>query len=258
MVTELSGIVLRATDIKESDRLLTIYTDKMGIITALAKGARSIKSRKLASTQQFCYSNFIIYGVADKLYVREAELVESFYSVRDSIESLALAMYVTEVIENVATAEPDSDLLRLTLNTLYAIGKGTYGLDKVKAAFEMRTVTILGFMPDVLSCSRCERTEGDFFFDVMAGALECNECHKLSDRTNDRLTDPHESSILCILTDGAKNALAYSIYAPLEKLFSFNIGAEDMRLFSRAAEEYILNHLERSFRTLEFYNEVKR
>lgn len=258
MVTELAGIVLRSTDIKESDRLLTIYTDKMGIITALAKGSRSIKSRKLSSTQQFCYSNFVIYSTGDKLFVREAELVESFYSLRDSIDALALAMYVTEVIENVATAEPDRDLLRVTLNTLFAISKGNHRLDKIKAAFEMRVISILGFMPDVVSCHRCSRTDGEFFFDVMAGAVECAECHKLSERGNEKLTDAHETSILCILSPGAKDAVAYSIYAPLEKLFSFNVSDEDMHLFSRAAEEYILNHLERSFRTLEFYNEVKR
>ena len=31
-----------------------------------------------------------------------------------------------------------------------------------------------------------------------------------------------------------------------------------MELFSRAAEKYIINMLERSFKSLEFYKEVKR
>ena len=75
MVTEVRGIVVRSTDIKETDRLLTIYTDTMGTVTALAKGSRSLKSRKMSSTQQFCYSSFVLSGIGDKLYVKESELL---------------------------------------------------------------------------------------------------------------------------------------------------------------------------------------
>ena len=70
--------------------------------------------------------------------------------------------------------------------------------------------------------------------------------------------DPHETHILCILSEGAKTALGYSIYSPLERVFSFNISNEDMRLFSRACEEYILNQLGHSFKSLEFYKSVMR
>lgn len=258
MLSEVSGIVLRSVDIRESDRLITIYTESMGLVTALAKGSRSLKSRKLSSTQQFCYANFVLYTQGDKTWIKEAELIESFYSIRETIEGLALSAYITEVIEHVATAEGDRDVLRLTLNSLYAISKGSYDLATVKGAFEMRLATILGFMPDVLTCQRCGSSEGDFFFDVMAGAVECSDCHKRSSRGGERLSDSHESSILCILSHGAKIAVEYTIYSPLEKLFSFRISGDDMRLFSRAAEEYLLNHLERGFKTLDFYNEVKR
>ena len=57
---------------------------------------------------------------------------------------------------------------------------------------------------------------------------------------------------------GAKIALGYAIYSPLEKIFSFKISDEDMMLFSRASEEYLLNQLGHSFRALDFYNSVKR
>ena len=66
------------------------------------------------------------------------------------------------------------------------------------------------------------------------------------------------SKIICILSESAKTAISYSIYSPLEKLFSFRIEEEDMKLFSQAAEEYLINQLERSFKTLDFYKEVKR
>ncbi len=258
MHKEVKGLVLRTVDLKESDRLLTIFTEEEGTVTALARGARSLKSRKMPSTQQFCYSSFILREYGDKLQIQEASLIESFYGIRNTVEGLALATYIAEVLIDVSIAESDIELLRLALNSLYAISSGKYDLDKVKAVFEMRASSILGFMPEVMECRTCGTREGEFFFDIMAGALECAECRKRSDLSHTRLSEEHEGSIITPVSNGAKNALYYAIHAPLEKIFSFNISDEDMHLFSMAAERYIINHLDRSYKALEFYNEVKR
>jgi DNA repair protein RecO (recombination protein O) len=257
-VREVKGLVIRTTDIRESDRILTIFTEELGVISALASGARTLKSRKMSSTMQFCYSSFVLYGHGDKYWVREAELIESFYDIRNTIEGLALANYIAEVLSDVTVAEADRDLLRLSLNSLYAIGSGKYPIAQIKAAFEIRAASILGFMPDVLSCHICDGKRGDFFFDIMGGTVECAECRARLSESGAEHPDPHESHILCILTEGAKAALGYCIYSPIERIFSFSISDEDMRLFARATEEYLVNQLGHGFRTLAFYNEVKR
>ncbi len=258
MLIEVKGLVIRTTDIKESDRLITIFTEEFGELTALAKGARSLKSRKMAATMQFCYSSFILFKNSDKYQVREAELIESFFEIRNSIEGLALAGYIAEVLDDVAVAEAERELLRLSLNSLYAIAKELHPLDKIKATFEVRAMSILGFMPDILACSLCGEKHGEFYFDIMAGALECKACRRRSEAQRTLISEPHESHIISILTEGAKDAFAYSVHAPQERIFSYSVSDEDMYLFSRAAEEYLTNHLERSYRALKFYNEVKR
>ncbi len=258
MTTEVRGLVIRTVDIKETDRLVTIFTEEQGAITALARGARSLKSRKLAATMQFCYGRYVLYKQGDKLWVKEAELIESFFDIRQTIEGLALANYIAEVLSDVTVEEAEKDLLRLSLNSLYAISTGKYEAEKIKAAFEIRAVSILGFMPNILSCHLCDEKSGDFFFDIMGGIIECRACHDKRAKARIEHADPHESHILCILSEGAKIALGYCIYSPLERIFSFNISGDDMRLFAKAAEEYILNQLERSYKSLEFYKSVKR
>lgn len=258
MLKEVKGLVIRTTDIKESDRLITIFTEDSGVITALAKGARSLKSRKMAATTQFCYSSFVLFQSLDKYQVREAELIESFFDIRSSIEGLALAGYIAEVLDDVATAEGERELLRLSLNSLYAIAKGKHSLGKIKATFEVRAMSVLGFMPDVLACADCGEKHGDFYFDIMAGATECKECRRRREAQRTTISEPHEAHVVCILTEGARDAFAYSVHAPQEKIFSYSASDEDMHLFSHAAEEYLTNHLERSYRALKFYNEVKR
>lgn len=251
------GLVIRTTDVRESDRILTIFTEERGVISALASGARSLKSRKMAATMQFCYSTFVIYKRGEYYRVREAELIESFFGIRDSIEGLALAAYVAEVLSDVTVAEAERELLRLSLNTLFAISEHKHSLDKIKAAFEMRCASVLGFMPEVISCSECGEREGDFFFDIMGGSIICYKCNTQRAEEHTPPENPHESHIIALLSETAKVALGYVVHCPLEKLFSFNIPEDDMRLFSRAAEDYLLNQLERSYKTLEFYNEVK-
>ena len=258
MTEELRGLVIRTTDINESDRLITIFTEQRGVVTALAKGARALKSRKMASTMQFCYGDFVLVPRGDKYWIKETSLIESFFDIRSSLEGLALAGYVVEVLADVAVAEAERELLRLCLNSVLAIASGIFSLDKIKAAFEIRAASVLGFMPDVLSCHACDERGGDFIFDVMGGVIECSKCHARSQAAHATASEAHEAHIICILSEGAKIALGYCVHTPLERLFSFNIPDADMQLFSRAAEEYLTNHLERSFKSLEFYKEIKR
>lgn len=258
ITTEVKGLVIRTTDIRESDRILTIFTEELGVISALATGARSLKSRKMSSTMQFCYASFVLYKKGEYYRIKESSLIESFFGIRSSIDGLALAGYVAEVLSDVTVAQAEHELLRLSLNTLYAISEGKHPYNKIKAAFEIRCAAILGFMPDVISCSECGAREGNFYFDIMGGSILCYECNVRRAKAHVLPENPHESHIVCILSETAKVALGYCIHCPIEKIFSFNIPDEDMTLFERASEEYLVNQLERSYKTLEFYNEIKQ
>ena len=69
--------------------------------------------------------------------------------------------------------------------------------------------TILGFMPDVKSCSLCGRSEGGFYFDIMGGNVICTDCKISMEKSNTEINDPHESSIISILTPTARMGLFY-------------------------------------------------
>ena len=251
------GLVTRTVDIKESDKFINIFTEEMGMVSAYAQGARSYKSRKMAATNQFCYSRFILMQKADKFWIKEAELIESFFDIRRTVDGLALASYIVDVLSFVAVTVPERELLRLALNSLFAIANGKYAPELIKAAYEIRTLSIIGYMPDVIACKSCGEQRGDFFLDVMGGSIECQSCHSKLPELEPNPLDAHEARVICILSEAAKIALGYCIYSPIEKIFSFKIPNEDMHLFSRACEEYLLNQLERSFNTLEFYHSVK-
>ena len=113
-------------------------------------------------------------------------------------------------------------------------------------------------MPEVLACRECDESSGDFFFDIMGGSIRCFACKEKADRRHSDVYDDGTREVITILSEGAKTALAYLIHCPIERIFAFNISDEDMEILSRATEKYITNQLERSFKSLEFYKEVKR
>ena len=71
-------------------------------------------------------------------------------------------------------------------------------LKKIKAVFEVRTASILGFMPDILSCHCCGEKNGDFFLDVCFEAPE------------DAIALGDESAIYRVLYNICENAVKFS------------------------------------------------
>lgn len=260
MTYEVHGLVVRTVELSGNDKLLTILTAERGLLTVVSNGSKSLKSRYLAASQLFCYATFLLDARRDRLWVREVELIESFYDLRLDIVATALANYVCEVAGDVTVPEqPDPEILRLALNTLYAITSGKYSFPLIKAAFEFRAAALLGYLPSLSGCADCGATDGDMMLDVMNGGLLCSACHSLMQAQLPRTDDDFSartSKVLCIMTPAVRAALGYIISCPADRIFSFRIGDEDMRHLSYATEEYLLNHLERGFRTLQFYKEV--
>ena len=95
----------------------------------------------------------------------------------------------------------------------------------------------------------------------MNGALVCPECLK---KRSGGLPIPEvdrfeTKNILLPLDSSALEALRYISSAPLQRIFAYSLNDErSMELFCRAAETYLLHHLERDFDTLHFYKTVTK
>ena len=61
---------------------------------------------------------------------------------------------------------------------------------------------------------------------------------------------------VAILTTGVRAAVQYVLNVGMERLFSFRLEEEDLRLISHAAEDYLMWHTDHKFATLEFYHQV--
>ena len=261
MIFTCDGLIIAESAVGESDKLLTILTAEHGRIRVSGKGVRSIKSKMMAATQLFSYGNYEIYKKGDFYWLREAYLREAFFGLREDITTLALATYICDLASEMSG--PDfaaHDILRLTLNTLYAISKKDKPLAQIKATYEMRSALYSGFMPDLSSCTACRRAEcAHYYLDVMNGCILCEDCAKKRGKLSDvplSEEDLSTAKIICTLDSGALGALRYVLSSAPERLLSFALPEDSLAYFSRACEIYILNHLERGFDSLDFYKSI--
>ena len=260
MLLEVKGVVIRTVNLSESDRIITILTEQHGTISAYANNSRSLKSRYMAAAQLFCYGSYVLYKKGDRFWVREVELIESFFGLRDSVERMALAAYLCEVLSDVTTADADPETLRLALNCLYAIANGLAPIGKIKAVFEFRLAASIGFMPDLDGCAECGRENGVLYLDIMDGVTVCAECREYvatEQRQGDIIYSGEENRrAILILSEAVRATMRFVMSAPLERILAYRIADAEQAAFELAAEQYLLNHVEKGYDTLKFYKDV--
>ena len=178
MQLKTKGLVLREVKTGEADRILLILTPEHGILSASAKSSLRLKNKLFAATGLFCYSEFVLFPGKNMYLVDEAAPIEVFFELRQSVEGMALAMYLAELAATVAQeGEEAGSLLRLLLNSFFLIGSQKKPLHQIKAVFELRTLFDAGFMPDIAGCCACGSAEAETFrFDLAEGELLCQNC----------------------------------------------------------------------------------
>ena len=182
------GLVLREAKYKESDKILTILTETDGKISAKARGVQRTRSKIAAASQLLSFSDFTFFGSRGKWTINEAESLEQFRALRGDIELLALGSYIAELLEAVANENvPEPEILQLGLNALYALSNRLCPPAQVKAAFELRLMSLAGYRPQLDECAGCGRREpesGRLFPEH--GELFCPECRAVGGLGMDR------------------------------------------------------------------------
>lgn len=93
------GLIIREQPFQDQDKLLTIFTEKEGKQRAIAKGVRRRKSALVAATQLFAFSEFVYYPGKNFASINEANLIESFYPLRQDVGKMTLSSYLLELLD---------------------------------------------------------------------------------------------------------------------------------------------------------------
>lgn len=250
MLITVSGLVLRETRIGDMDKIITVLTKEYGRISVSAKGSKSLKSKMLAGTQLFAYSEFTLYCSKGKYSVNDADLKESFYGIRQDVERFALAAYIAQLACELAPENEEcAGLLSLTLNAFHLLANGLREPGFVKAVYELRAYSAMGFQPDLVACGDCAVYEDEvMYFSPSEGRLWCKSCFEgASVKPADAVA----------LSPSALYAARFIVFSEDKKIFSFKLPEPYFSELYRLCESYVATQAGHGFSTLDFYNSVK-
>ena len=247
MFVTVKGLVLRQVRYKEADRILTLLTDTEGKLTVKARGALRKGSKMGAASQDLCWSEFTLFGNRGKWTADEGSTLEQFLGLREDIAQLALGAYFAELLDTVCPEEqPAGPALQLALNALYALSRGIYTPEQVKAVFELRLLCLEGFQPEVGACGVCGRTEMDGpMFSPASGMTHCAGCA------------PGSAGASVALDGPSLAAMEHIVAAPPKKEFSFAIPDSSLERLGRATELFVRYQLNKNFYSLDYWKSVK-
>ncbi len=172
------GIVLRARNLGEADKIVTLFTLEHGKIDAVAKGVRRAKSQLAGRLEFVTEAALMLHRGRSLDVITSAEIrCEHWQSVvePDAFATAHLMVELIDLFTERAYAMPD--VFELLRGGLRALATATDPAALVPR-FQLRLLGTLGFAPECGTCVRCgaEFDGVAAWADIDAGGLACERC----------------------------------------------------------------------------------
>lgn len=253
-------LIIQEREIGDNDKLLTVLSERYGKLSVIGKGVKSIKNRHMHCCHLLSYVSFNLRRKGNYYYITESDLIENFYDIRNDILKLSLSSYICDIINHVVQeGVEENTILRLALNTLYAILKDKQSLETIRASFQIKILAEAGFYPDLSFCSIC-KDENVLVghLDLIDGVIVCNNCKNkhLLIESSEPFAERGLDKPIAIITKAIINTIDFIVNSDSKRFLSFSLSEEDLFLFYILSEKFLINQLERGFNSLDFYKSL--
>lgn len=240
------AVVLRHTDWGEADRLLWLFTRRMGKVHALAKGVRKIRSRKAGHLEPFTRVNLLLARGRDFWIVTQAETIDAYLKLRENLVIVGYAAYVVELIERFTMDDDENqNLYRLLIETLARLNQEADPAIPIRF-YEIRLLDQLGYRPELFHCITCsaEIKPENQYFSIAQGGVLCPRCGpNIPDAT------PIDVETLRYLRHFQRSSFT--------QVASLQLSPAMSRQLEQFMGHYFTYHLERGLNTPAFLRRVK-
>lgn len=174
------GVVLKTTPLRESDLLVTLYTETHGRIAAVARGARRSKIRFAGALSLLVLGRYQLgRRPRGELWGLDgAEVVREWTQLSTDVIAVAHASYVAELVGGLLPPEsPEPEVLDVIVAAWDSLADAGPSPGALRAA-ELALLELAGHRPALDRCAACSTTElGDgCVFDPTRGGVLCRRC----------------------------------------------------------------------------------
>lgn len=147
-VYQTEGIVLAKKDFGEAERLFYIFTKEFGMIKAIARGVRYIKSKLRPNLDLFFYNNFSLIITKDVWKITDASEITVIKNPEGLKTFAKIAVFLTRMIKG----EEKNDFIWAELKKLFLdLGASHQALPGGEISFLARLLNNLGYLPEIPS-----------------------------------------------------------------------------------------------------------
>jgi DNA repair protein RecO (recombination protein O) len=174
--------VLKSTNYRDADKIFTLYSDKDGKISAIARGVRKLSSKRSGSLDRLNLVKLSYYqSPSGHKTITEVSNISSFRAIKKSPELINTSYRLIELLlKKVEEDSPDEDLFTLIERSFSMLNDGEVSAKAVYAHFLLNFMDILGYKLSLESCVSCKRPLskdwGTSGFNYDLGGLVCSEC----------------------------------------------------------------------------------
>jgi DNA repair protein RecO (recombination protein O) len=191
------AVILRRRDYADADRILTVYTPRLGKVELIAKGVRKTTSRKAGHLELFSHASLLVAQARTWGIVTEVTTVESFLHLRSDLDRIGWAGYACELVDAFGSAEDESQQLwEMLLFALRVLDSDEEQIDLFLRWFELHLLSLVGFQPELFNCLACgdELQAVTNYLSLAAGGVFCPRCGEAAGGT-----EPIEPGLLKVL-----------------------------------------------------------
>lgn len=180
---ESEAVILRTYDLAEADKIVVCFTREAGLVRAVARGARRLKSRYGAGLEPFTLVQLSYYEKEGRELVslRQLEIRRSYFTLAVRVETITTLAYMSELVLAFAPPhEPNERMYRMVCACLEATKSSLDDLVLIQLYFEVWLLRLTGFFSVMRKCARCDSSFGEQAKMFLYGEMQqlCGACSK--------------------------------------------------------------------------------
>ncbi|MEG1257032.1 DNA repair protein RecO [Clostridium sp.] len=173
------GMVLKTQEYKENDKLLWIFTEDMGKVSVIAKGARRSKNKNFSNTLPFCFGEYVLYKGRGLYTLNEGKIIDSFQDILNDYDTLIYGSYFNELIDITMEEEENYTVFMNLVKCFYLMRNKAVDMELLARAFEVKLLNSIGYGISLENCALCNNkiNKSDYISFQFYGGI-CDECEK--------------------------------------------------------------------------------
>ena len=162
--------------------MIVIFSKQYGKISAGTSINEKSRTKAALALRPFTYAEYDLFRGRETYSINSASVRTSYYSIGEEIERFETASVLINYLDDILQdGEAMPGLFDMALECLETVSESKGSCETVLLAFIVKSLRMLGVMPELAGCVNCGRGTDRLgtdhpFFSVTSGGIICTDC----------------------------------------------------------------------------------